>query len=215
MSKPLKKSSKKNGKHRISKSKPNPKPKPASDPGSGAIDYNPKLTAELQQLVIQMLGRWSHPWEVIRFLKIEYNVDIKHATISYYKKRYADDIAKVGEDYMKQIAQECPVSQKAYRLKMIQRAVDDIMVSTPSGKNKFKDKLWIKSSNGPRPMHDALVKLLTSAREEMEPRKVALTDPKGEVDALGELSRAESEVASRLEKLNETIKQKSDTDSAG
>ena len=147
-----------------------------------------KLNAEHKAVIYKMLGAFCPSIEIQDYLNDEFGIKINLSTISYYKRNKTTEIMKGREEYQKSVV--CyPVTQKTWRLRIRQRQIEKLIrehnkdCADPKKKKETKnnvDTLEISKSL-------AVNKILDSAREELEPRKVSITDPTGKEDTASKL----------------------------
>ena len=135
-----------------------------------------KLSGEHKQLIINMLGSFFNNKEIIDHFKAEFDIEITGGNVSYYKKHKIPEILEARKKFQKTIVYT-PVAQKTWRLRVRQRLIDNLLK---------EENLWCEEDTkyGTRKKgnHNHINNILDSAREELEPRKVSLTDPTGEKD---------------------------------
>jgi hypothetical protein len=133
-----------------------------------------KLTEAHKQVIIRMLGAYYNFKDVRDHLKQEYGIEISDANVSYYKKHRRQEIREARQNFLRDI-EVLPVSDKAYRIKLRQDLIKDAMAN-----------LWLdvldKDGNvlHQRGNHAVINKILDSIQSELEPKKIAQTDPTGE-----------------------------------
>jgi hypothetical protein len=131
-----------------------------------------RLSPVTRVIIFKLLGAFYRPTEVVRELKETYDVKTTVQNVFYYQQKYPDEIEKHRKEYLADL-KVIPIANKKVRLEERQKMVEDL-----------KKNLWneMPSKFGPylKANHAALNQILDSARQEMEPTKIAQTDPTGE-----------------------------------
>lgn len=146
-----------------------------------------KLDGEHKEFVINKLALHCGQTEIAEAVKVEFDIDITKQCVDYYKREYEKEWRKRREYLNKHIAEIEPFADKALRVKERGNLIRDIIEN---------DDLWqldvaVKckqivrdNKNNPvllktRANHLVVNMLLDSIHKELEPGKLALTDPTG------------------------------------
>jgi hypothetical protein len=144
---------------------------------------NYKLNGTQKALVIQMLADFKGNNEIIEYFKSEYDIDLTSAAITHYKHKNENDIIEVRKNLSERIL-AIPIANKIFRVELRQKLVADIM-----------DKgLWYTITNKygehKKGNHGAVNEILDSVKSELEPDKLALTDPSGNLSLIELIKKA-------------------------
>jgi hypothetical protein len=172
-------------------------------------DHSNKLSAEHKAVVIKLLGSFETPSKVAAYIFEKYNIGVSVQNVSAYANRYPDEIKSVREKFLSDM-ELLPIVSKGYRIKIRQNLVFDIM-GNPN-KDFADDKLWLEEANTAgvvirrRGNHSIVNDLLDSVRDELEPRRVALTNPNGDQDSIREAAEVLAATMAKVTEINENIK---------
>jgi hypothetical protein len=168
-----------------------------------------KLSAEHKAVVINLLGAFETPTNIAAYLLEKYNIKVSAQNIGAYAERYPDEIKLAREKILNEL-DLLPTTNKICRIKLRQDLVFDIM-GHPN-KNYADDKLWLEEANTAGVMvrkrgnHSIVNDLLDSIQAELEPRKMALTDPTGKQDLIREREEILAKAMAKVTELNENSK---------
>lgn len=158
---------------------------------ANAIPKKFKLSGEHKDYVISKLALYCGTSEIAESLKIDFDVDITPQGVDYYKQNYEDEWRERRKYFNAHIAEVEPFAAKINRIKkrgdLIRDLDDNLWTEEPLIKNNVKirdddnNPIMIKGS----PNHINVNRLLDSIHKELEPQKIAQTDPTGEKEATG------------------------------
>lgn len=144
-----------------------------------------KLSGTHKDILIQLLADFYGNDEVIEYFKQEYNITMASGNVSFYRKSHEDDIIKKREKLNAKLL-AIPIANKFYRLEERQKLLDDIKkhlwyedVKT----NKKNEVVYDKDDNPVvikiKGNHNVANQIMDSVHKELDPDKLALTDPTG------------------------------------
>lgn len=138
-----------------------------------------KLAGIHKEFIINKLALHCGTTEIAESLKTEFDIDITPQGIDYYKQNYEDEWRKRREYLNKHIAEVEPFADKVKRVQERGDLIRDIE----------DEGLWCivpgKFGEYKKGNHGAINALLDSIQKELEPQKIAQTDPSGEKEATG------------------------------
>jgi hypothetical protein len=139
-----------------------------------------KLADLHKQLIIQMLGAWCSNAETTEHIKAEFGICVTTQNVQYYRNQRKAEIEEAREEFKKNL-EIIPIANKAKRIEIRQRLVDNLLthlwLEIPAEKRSGGKTLeWIKEKGN----HSLINQILDSVKAEMEPYKMALTDPSGQ-----------------------------------
>ncbi len=150
-----------------------------------------KLKGEHKDFIISKLALHCGQTEIAAAVKDEFGIDMSKQNVDYYKRKYEKEWRKKRDYFNKHIAEIEPFADKSLRVQqrgdLIRDIVDKGLWYTVFG--KFGD--YEKGNHG------AINDLLDSINKELEPRKLALTDPSGEREAAGIIILPEKDTKNR------------------
>jgi len=167
-------------------------------------EAKPKLNDYQKNLIIKLLGAYFTVQETVDILRDKYEIKLTYQAVYWYWRNRNDEILAARKDFNLKI-DVIPITNKINRLKERQVLVDDLKKNLWSEVAVYRDgKLMLDKKGDPisikiSPKHESINKLLDSAQKELEPSKVALTDPTGENEYTG----TTKEIGFRIRKLLE------------
>lgn len=143
-----------------------------------------KLDGEHKQFVINKLAMHCGQTEIVEAIKKEYDVVISVQGIDYYKKKYETEWREQRAYFNLNIAEIEPFADKANRVKARGDLIRDIE----------EKGLWYtvfgKFGDYDKGNHGAINDLLDSIHKELEPFKIAPTDPSGNLSLIDLIKKA-------------------------
>ena len=136
-----------------------------------------KLSTTDQKIVKQMLAEGERNREIIKFFRETKDISLADSSITWYRTKYPDEIQSIREQFAAKI-RYIPISNKYYRIKTLQRLLDDIMdhlwVQEPVMDMKNRGQ-YAKDKDGNviykkilRGNHSVAVQILKTCKEEMD-----------------------------------------------
>ena len=129
--------------------------------------------------------------EIAESLKIDFDVDITPQGVDYYKQNYEDEWKARRKYFNEHIAEVEPFADKINRIKKRGDLARDLDENLWQEEPLIKNNRTIRDDdNNPVmikgfPNHININRLLDSIQRELEPLKVAQTDPTGQKEAAG------------------------------
>ena len=167
-------------------------------------EAKPKLNDYQKNLVIKLLGAYFTVQETVDILKDKYEISLTYQGVYWYWQKRNNEILASRKDFDSKI-DVIPITDKINRLKERQMLVDDLKKHLWSEVAVYRDgKLMLDKKGEPiavrvSPKHESINKILDSAQKELEPSKIALTDPTGKNEYTG----TPKEIGFRIRKLLE------------
>jgi len=163
--------------------------------------HQKKLSGPDKQLMINMIAAFFENQDIVDHFQEEYGIKITGQNVSYYRKNKKPEIIEARKKFQEAIVY-IPVAQKTWRLRVRQRIIDNLLKDENLWKKEpVKDGVKYKGA------HNVINNILDSAREELEPRKVSLTDPTGEKDMAVKMVEAIVEKA-KISAMEYNVKKK-------
>lgn len=144
-----------------------------------------KLTERQKSIVISLLGAYFSRNEVVAIFKEEYDIELSYQAVDWYWHNKQDEIKAKREKFDDE-NEPLPITKKKYRLSVRQKLVNDLIKHLWYEKPLMQRGMPVADDDGNAIVlklfgnHDAINKILDSAQKELEPSKIALTDPSGE-----------------------------------
>lgn len=133
-----------------------------------------KLEGIHKEFILNKLALHCGQTEIVEAIKEEFGIEISVQGIDYYKREYEEEWRKKRDYFNKHIAEIEPFADKSLR---VQKRGELI-------RNIEEKGLWYtifgKFGDYEKGNHGAINDLLDSIHKELEPNKVAWTDPSGE-----------------------------------
>lgn len=152
-----------------------------------------KLSDLHKEIIINMLAAFFEGHEIRKHLKEQFGVTVKAPTITYYKRQYVDEILEARREYNRFLG-VTPIANKTNRIRIRQNLVDDLLQ---------EGNLWCheqtKFGMKKKGNHNHVNKILDSVQNELEPNKIAVTDPGGESSKLDEIVDNAKKLARKYE----------------
>lgn len=155
-----------------------------------------KLKGEHKEFVINKLALHCGVTEIAESLKIEFSVSVTPQNIEYYKREYEEEWRKRREYLNQHIAEIEPYADKVNRVKMRGDLIRDLDKNLWTEEPLIKNNVKVRDDdNNPImikgfPNHAAANKILDSIQKELEPDKLALTDPTGSISIIDLIKKA-------------------------
>jgi hypothetical protein len=124
-----------------------------------------KLRKKHKDLVFQRLAEFWTATEIQEELKQLYDIEIAFQTVGYYRKKYKSKILELRREWLDEIENDIPISNKKIRLMEYQRALNRVKdgyketVVTPQGEKIIVDKYDVYG----------IIRILQAVAKEMEP----------------------------------------------
>ncbi len=167
-------------------------------------EAKPKLNDYQKNLIIKLLGAYFTVQETVDVLRDKYEVELTYQAVYWYWRNRNDEILTARKDFDLKI-DVIPITSKINRLKERQMLIDDLKKHLWYEKPLLRNGNPVADDDG-NPIllkltgnHESINKVLDSAQKELEPSKIALTDPTGE----NEYSGTPKETGFRIRKLLE------------
>lgn len=151
----------------------------------------PKLKGIHKDFIISKLALYCGVTEIAEALKAEFDINVTPQAVEYYKREYEQEWKDKRKYFNAHIAEVEPFADKINRIKMrgdlIRDLNDNLWTEEPLIKNNRtirdddNNPIMLKVSSN----HVNINRLLDSIHKELEPSKIALTDPSGEHEATG------------------------------
>lgn len=143
-----------------------------------------KLKGDHKAILIQLLADFWCNDEILKHFKQEFNIEMSSANISFYRKNHEADIIQQRESLNERLL-AIPIANKFYRLEERQKLLDDLKKHLWYEDVKMKGNQIAYDSDG-NPIvlkikgnHNVANQILDSVHKELDPDKLALTDPTG------------------------------------
>lgn len=155
-----------------------------------------KLNGEHKEFVINKLALHCGVTEIAEALKSEFGVDVTPQNIAFYKKNYETEWRKQREYFNLNIAEIEPFADKANRVLQRGELIRDLMKHLWLEDVKIKNNVILRDGDNKIELfklkgnHDVINKLLDSIHKELEPDKLALTDPSGNLSLIDLIKKA-------------------------
>ena len=168
-------------------------------------EAKPKLNDYQKNLIIKLLGAYFTVQETVDVLRDKYEVELTYQAVYWYWRNRNDEILTARKSFDSKI-DVIPIANKVNRLKERQVLIDDLKKNLWSEISVFRDGKLMLDDKGAaisvrvQPKHESVNKNLDSAQKELEPSKVALTDPTGENEFTG-ISEARRRVEEGLDRI--------------
>lgn len=154
-----------------------------------------KLTKEQKSILIQLLANFYGNNQLVEYFKQEYDTAVSSANISFYRKRYETEIIEVRKKLGDRLL-AIPIANKFYRLEERQKLLDDLKEHLWLEDVKMKNNQIAYDKDG-NPIvlklkgnHAIANQIMDSVKSELEPDKLALTDPSGNFSLIELIKRA-------------------------
>ena len=133
-----------------------------------------KLSGEHKEFILNKLALHCGQTEIVKAIKANFNIDICVQGVDYYKREYEKEWREKRDYFNKHIAEIEPFADKSLRVQKRGDLIRDII-----------DKgLWYtvfgKFGDHEKGNHGAINDLLDSIKKEIEPFKIAQTNPDGD-----------------------------------
>ena len=151
----------------------------------------PKLKGAHKDFIINKLALYCGVTEIAEALKAEFEVDVTPQAIEYYKREYEKEWRAKREYFNAHIAEVEPFADKINRIKMRGDLIRDLDDNLWTEEPLIKRNVMIRDDDGDPimikgfPNHVNVNRLLDSIQKELEPLKIAQTDPTGQKEATG------------------------------
>lgn len=148
----------------------------------------PKLNDREKSILISLLGAYYSRVEVVGIFKEQYDITISYPGVDWYWQNKQEEI-KAARQRFDDENEPLPIVNKKYRLAVRQKLVEDLNKNLWSEVAVYRDgKVQVDDKGKPtlvkvQGKHDTINKLLDSAQKELEPQKVAMTNPGGDKEA--------------------------------
>lgn len=149
-----------------------------------------KLKAEHKTILIQLLAGFYGNDEAIEYLKNEFGIQVTSGNISFYRKQHEDDIIQQRMALNEKLL-AIPIANKFYRLEERQKLLDDLKAHMWYEVFKMKDGQVVLDEKGNQTVlklkgnHGVANQIMDSVKSELEPNKLALTNPDGTEEYAG------------------------------
>lgn len=151
----------------------------------------PKLKGIHKDFIINRLALYCGVTEIAEALKVEFDIDVTPQAVEYYKREHGKEWKAKREYFNAHIAEVEPFADKINRIKMRGDLIRDLDDNLWTEEPMIKRNVIIRDDdNNPImikgfPNHVNVNRLLDSIQRELEPMKVAQTDPSGQKEAIG------------------------------
>ncbi len=154
-----------------------------------------KLKKDQKVILIQLLANFYGNNQLIEYFKEEFGIKVTSSNISFYRKNHEAEIIDVRKKLGDRLL-AIPIANKFYRLEERQKLLDNIKKHLWCEVVKMKDGQIVLDEDGKQTVlrlkgnHAVANQIMDSVKAEVEPDRLALTDPSGNLSLIDLIKKA-------------------------